>query len=163
MSRSIEIHSDSYLINKIRHLNWGLIILITLVASIGFAALYSAAGGHFTPWASRQMLRFVVGALGMIAVALIDVRFWHRMAYPFYIVVFILLLIVEIMGHIGMGAQRWINLGFIQLQPSELMKIAVVMALARYFHATGTTNMRHITVLIIPLLMIALPVGLVMT
>jgi len=162
MVRMVEIHDDNSMAGKLRYINWTLLLLVTLVASVGFAALYSAAGGSFQPWAIKQMVRFTVGIGGMIFVGMIDIRFWHRMAYPFYIFVFILLVIVEIMGEIGMGAQRWINLGIIQIQPSELMKIAVVMALARYFHAANPEDTRRITFLIPAALLILLPVGLVM-
>lgn len=162
MSRNIEIHDGAGVLQKFRHLDWVLVLLITAVASTGFAALYSAAGGNLDPWASRQMARFSVGIIGMLIVAVIDIRIWHRFAYAFYAVVFVLLIAVEIMGHIGMGAQRWINLGFIQLQPSELMKIALVMALARYFHAGTADSARRFVFLVPAALMILAPVGLVM-
>ncbi len=162
MSRSIEIHTEQSLLQKIIHLNWGLVILVTMVAGLGLTALYSAAGGAMDPWASRQAMRFVVGLAGMFVVALIDVRWWFKLAWPIYFLGLAMLLAVEIMGHIGMGAQRWINLGFIQLQPSELMKIAVVMVLARYFHSRSAEDMRHLTTLVIPALVIFAPVGLVL-
>jgi rod shape determining protein RodA len=161
MARAIHISGGSGTA-RLSDLNWGLIFLISLVACIGFTALYSAAGGSFSPWASRQMVRFVMGFVGMVVIALIDVRWWHRMAYPAYAAGFVLLIVVEIMGHIGMGAQRWINLGFIVLQPSEIMKIALIMAMARYFHAASAQDVRRITFLIPPLLMILLPFGLVL-
>ncbi|MCC6597612.1 MAG: rod shape-determining protein RodA [Alphaproteobacteria bacterium] len=148
--------------SKLWALDWALIILIVMVACIGFIALYSAAEGSFSPWASKQMARFAVAFAGMIVIAIIDIKWWFRFTWLFYVVGLVLLLIVEIMGHIGMGAQRWINLGFMQLQPSELMKIVVVMALARYFHSATLEDMRRITFLIIPLVIILLPVGLVM-
>ncbi|MEH6754404.1 MAG: FtsW/RodA/SpoVE family cell cycle protein, partial [Alphaproteobacteria bacterium] len=119
---------------KLLRLNWELVLLIVLTASIGFAMLYSAANGNFDPWASRQISRFSVGLAMMLVVALIDIRFWLRASYPIYGLCLALLAAVEIMGSIGMGAQRWLDLGFFQLQPSEVMKIAVILALARYFH-----------------------------
>lgn len=162
MSRSITLQSQQSFRHRILALNWGLIFLILVVASVGFAALYSAAGGSFSPWASKQMVRFAVAFFGMIVIAMVDIKWWFRLTWPFYFIGLFLLLVVEIMGHIGMGAQRWINLGFMQLQPSELMKIVVVMALARYFHSATLEDMRRITFLIIPTLLICLPVGLVM-
>lgn len=162
MSGLLSIESPSSLKQKILHLNWALLILIGVVALIGFATLYSAAGASFSPWASRQMVRFLVGVAGMLVVALIDVRWWHRLSYAAYGAGVVMLIIVEIMGHVGMGAQRWIDLGFIQLQPSEVMKIAVIMALARYFHAASLEEVRRLPFLIIPTLMVLLPVGLVM-
>ena len=159
---NISLNTDQPLRRKLRHLNRGLILLIIAVACVGFTALYSAAGGHLDPWASRQMVRGFIGLGGMIIVALIDVRFWYRMAYPIYGVAVILLVLVDIMGKIGMGAQRWIDLGVIQLQPSEIMKIAAVMALARWFHNGRLEDAKRLTFLVMPALAILVPVGLVM-
>lgn len=147
---------------KLSHMGWGLVFLICILATIGFMSLYSAAGGNIDPWASKQFVRFCVGMVGLIFIALIDVKWWFRFAYPIYIIGFISLIFVEIMGHTGMGAQRWINLGFIQIQPSEFMKIAVVLALAKYFHAASYEDMRNIRFLGIGSILIALPVGLVL-
>lgn len=147
---------------KLLHVNWGLLLIVTMIAGLGFTALYSAAGGNFDPWASRQMVRYVF-ALGLaLAIAVVDVRWWYRLSYPAYAIGIVLLVIVEAMGQISMGAQRWINLGFMQIQPSEVMKIAVIMALARYFHGASARDMRRILFLIPPVLMMALPSGLVM-
>jgi len=162
MSGRIEISDNTGLVQRFWHFDWLLLLLITAVACTGFAALYSAAGGQFDPWASRQMMRFAVGVLGMLFIAMIDIRIWHRFAYAIYALCFVMLIAVEVMGHVGMGAQRWINLGFIQLQPSELVKIAVIMALARYFHAGTVENVKRITYLIPPALMVLAPMGLVM-
>ncbi len=162
MTGAITIHSEQSFLRKVRQLNWGLMVLITLVACVGFTALYSAAGGNFSPWASKQLVRFCVGAVIMIAIALTDIRLWYRLSWPCYVVGIILLIAVEVMGHIGMGAQRWIDLGFMQLQPSEVMKIAVVMVLARYFHSATLEDMRSIRFLIVPCLIILAPVALVL-
>jgi rod shape determining protein RodA len=159
---SFDVQHSMTLGQKFSHISWGLVLLITMVACVGFTALYSAGGGSFEPWASRQMMRFVVGMAGLFIVAMIDVRTWYSLAYPIYAVGLIMLVIVEVMGKIGMGAQRWIDLGFIQLQPSEFMKIAVVLALARYFHAARAEDMRRIFFLVPPALLILMPVGLVM-
>ena len=159
---SIKIQSEQGLLEKIQHLNWGLVLIILLIAGIGFTALYSAAGGDFSPWASKQMLRFLVGFVGMFIIALVDIRWWYRLTWPIYFAGLFLLIAVEVMGHIGMGAQRWIDLGFMKLQPSELMKLAVVMALARYFHSATPEDVRQLRSLIIPVLVIGAPVALVL-
>jgi rod shape determining protein RodA len=98
----------------------------------------------------------------MLAVALTDIRFWMRYAYAFYGVMLVLLVAVEIKGTIGMGAQRWIDLGFFQLQPSELMKLALVLALARYFHGADLEDARRMSFLIPPVLLVLVPFGLVL-
>lgn len=162
MAQTITISSHHGIGHKLASLNWGLIILILAVAGIGFASLYAAAGGSISPWAGKQMVRFAIGFIGMIIIALIDIKWWFRMTWPIYFTGFVLLIIVEVMGRIGMGAQRWIDLGFVQIQPSELMKIAVIMALARYFQSATLDDMRRLTFLILPLLIILAPVGLVL-
>ena len=147
---------------KIWQLNWGLVILLCLIAAVGFAMLYSAANGSVEPWASRQMMRFGLALVIMFAVALIDVRHWFRYAYLIYFGSLALLGAVEVMGTIGMGAQRWIDLGFIRLQPSEVMKVALVLALARYFHGVSTEEIGRPTYLLVPIALIVAPAALVL-
>lgn len=147
---------------KLRQMSWTLLLLICLIASIGFAMLYSAAHGSFEPWADRQMVRFVLGLGILIAVAVIDLRFWLRHAYTIYAVAFVLLVYVEIAGEIGMGAQRWIDLGFFQLQPSEIMKISLVLAMARYFHRLNFEDVGRPLYVIWPALLAIAPAGLVL-
>lgn len=162
MINSMFIESDMSLARRISKLNWWLIFLIICVASVGVASLYSAAGGDMSKWASRHVVRFCIGMVGMIIIALMDIRWWYRLTWPIYFVGMGLLLFVELKGHVGMGAQRWINLGFMNLQPSELMKIAVVMALARHFHGSTPEQAKRLSFLIIPALVIAAPVALVL-
>ncbi len=147
---------------KLLHVHWFFVLLVCLMAGIGIAMLYSAANGNFQPWASRHAVRFAIGLAVMLCVAMVDVRVWLRLAYPFYGISLVLLVLVEVMGFIGMGAQRWIDLGYFNLQPSELMKIALVLALARYFHGLGMENIGRPTRLIPPLAMIGLPVALIL-
>jgi rod shape determining protein RodA len=147
---------------KLWHINWSLIALLSVIASVGFLTLYSAAGGSLEPWAVKQMIRFGMGIGLMIAVAVVDIRFWIRHAYIFYAVSLVLLVAVEIKGTIGMGAQRWIDLGFIQLQPSEITKIALILTLARYFHGAALQDIGRPTFLIPPLALVLLPIALVL-
>src|ERR1700674_1988383 len=128
------------LANKIRAIQWGLVLLIALISGIGFAMLYSAANGNLQPWALRQMTRFAIALVPMIAAGLIDVRYWFRSVYWIYAVSLLLVIAVDLRGVAGMGAQRWIDLGVLQLQPAEVMKIALVLALARYFHSRSAEN-----------------------
>ena len=150
------------LADKFRGIQWGLLLLLGLIAAIGFAMLYSAANGEFQPWASRQMIRFGVVLIAVLAVALIDVKYWFRAAYWIYAAALLLVVAVDLRGIIGMGAQRWIAVGSFQLQPSEVMKIALVLALARYFHCLPPENIGRLRYLLVPALMIALPVLLVL-
>src|SRR6266571_437173 len=116
---------------KIRGISWGLVLLIGATACFGIAVLYSAADGNMQPWAAKQLMRFAIGLIPMIAAALLDIRHWYRAAYWVYAVALGLVVAVDVRGFVGMGAQRWIDLGVIQLQPSELMNVALVLALAR--------------------------------
>jgi rod shape determining protein RodA len=148
--------------DKLRGLQWGLVLLLAVISAIGFAMLYSAANGDFQPWASRQMTRFAIALVPMIAAALIDIRYWYRSAYWIYAVALALVIAVDVRGIVGMGAQRWIGLGFMQLQPSEVMKVALVLALARYFHSVSAEDIGRLRYLIVPALMVAFPFVLVL-
>jgi rod shape determining protein RodA len=146
---------------KLRQITWGLALIVTAIACVGFTMLYSAAGGDWDPWASRQMIRFALGFAIMIAVATVDVRIWMKAAYPFYALSLVLLIAVEVMGEIGMGAQRWLDLGFVQIQPAELAKIAIVLAIARHFHGLTHEQIGNPLHLIWPLLLTLVPAFLI--
>ncbi len=148
--------------DKVRGIQWGLVLLIAMISGIGFAMLYSAANGNLQPWASRQMTRFAIVLVPMIAIGLIDVRYWFRSAYWIYGVSLFLVVAVDLRGIAGLGAQRWIDLGVLQLQPSEVMKIALVLALARYFHSLSTENAGRLVYLVAPALLIVVPAALVL-
>ncbi len=148
---------------KLANISFSYVMFILILAGIGVTMLYSAANGSWSPWALNQLLRFGLGFAVMIVFALTDIRVFMRYAYIFYFIALVLLIIVEISGHIGMGAQRWINLGFMKLQPSELMKIALVLALARYFHSSSLQAIESIRGIILPGLMVLFPAVLVMT
>ena len=150
------------LADKLRGIQWGLVFLVATVSGLGFAMLYSAANGDVQPWASRQMVRFAIAFVPMIAAALVDIRWWYRVAYWIYGIALLLVLAVDLRGVVGMGAQRWIDLGFLQLQPSEFMKIALVLALARYFHNRSGENVGRILYLIVPAFLVAVPSVLVL-
>ncbi len=147
---------------KLISINWLLALLIAAVAGVGFAMLYSAADGSMQPWAERQMMRFAIAFVVMIVVATIDIRIWLRYAYVLYFVALALLVAVEVAGYVGMGAQRWISLGVINVQPSELMKIALVLALARYYHAGAIEDIGRITQLFIPVMLALVPTALIL-
>jgi rod shape determining protein RodA len=147
---------------KLWQVNWGLVLLLAVVCGIGFAMLYSAANGSWSPWASRQMIRFVFGLCLLLGTAMVDIRHWMRFAYPIYLVSLLLLGAVDVVGADAMGAQRWLDLKVIQLQPSELMKVALILALARYFHSIGPDQIGRIPLLFVPLAMVVVPVLLVL-
>ena len=148
---------------KFQNISFSFVLLLCILAGVGVVMLYSAANGSWSPWALNQLMRFGLGFAVMMVLAFVDVRIFMRYAYLFYFVSLVLLIIVEVEGHIGMGAQRWINLGFMKLQPSELMKIALVLALARYFHSSSLQSIESTKGLITPALMVLFPAFLVMT
>ena len=147
---------------KLWQINWTFALLVSLIAGIGFAMLYSAAGGQLEPWSSRQMMRFGAGFAAMIVFAIIDIRIWLRYAYVIYFASLVLLAAVEATGSVGMGAQRWLNFGFINVQPSEIVKITLILALARSFYASRVEDVERMTHLFVPAAMLALPVVLVL-
>ncbi|MCZ6523183.1 MAG: rod shape-determining protein RodA [Alphaproteobacteria bacterium] len=150
------------LAHKLWNTSWFLLFLLGALAAVGVAMLYSAADGSFEPWAWRHLIRFAIGIALLFLVALVDIRFWLRSAYLLYAGAFVLLAAVEVMGAQGMGAQRWVDLGGFRLQPSELMKIALVVALARYFHGLTTDQVRRLPYLLVPAALVAAPAALVL-
>ena len=146
---------------KFFSISFSYVLFICVLAMIGIVVLYSAANGHWSPWAVNQLIRFGMGFVLMIVLALMDIRIFMRYAYVLYFVTLVLLIAVEIGGHIGMGAQRWINLGLFKIQPSELMKISLVLALARYFHASSLQNIQTIRGILIPTFMAIVPAALI--
>lgn len=156
------IENDHGILSRFSQFNWGLLLLIATITCIGVASLYSAAGGSFSPWAIKHIIRFALGVFILFVVAMINIRLWFKLTWLIYFGGIFLLIVVEAIGHVGMGAQRWIDLGFMKLQPSELMKLAVVMALARYFHSATPEDMRRIRFLIVPVIIVFFPVSLVL-
>ena len=147
---------------KVFQINWLLVLLVTSIACIGFAMLYSAANGNWSPWAIRQASVFGGGVVLMLFIALVDIRLWLRYAYVLYFLALLALVAVELFGEERKGAQRWISLWVIDLQPSEPMKVMLVLALARYFHGISIEDIGRPTVLIVPLLLIAAPAALIL-
>ena len=148
--------------DRIARVDWILAALVLVIACFGFVVLFSAAEGRAAPSARPQAIRFAVFAAFMLAIALVDLRFWLRWAYAFYGATLVLLAAVEAKGVVGGGAQRWIALGPVALQPSEVMKIALTLALARYFHRLGVDEAGRLRALLPPLAMAAAPAALVL-
>lgn len=148
---------------KILFLNWPLIFLLTAVAGTGFLMLYSVAGGNLETWAEPQMKRFGVGLIAMIAVGLTPIWFWRNVSGVIYTIALLLLLAVEFVGDIGMGAQRWLDLGPLRLQPSEIMKIGLVMLLAAYYDWLPAEKVSSPIWVALPVALILMPTFLVLT
>ena len=150
-------------LRKLLFLNWPLALLLTTVACFGFLMLYSVAGGSFQPWAEPQMKRFALGMAVMVIIGMVPIWFWRNVAGVAYLLSLALLLFVEFFGTVGMGAQRWIDLGFMRLQPSELAKITLVMLLAAYYDWLPVKKVSHPLWVALPVVLILLPTFLVLT
>ena len=147
---------------KLLHANWAIVILLTAVACIGFLMLYSVAGGDLGRWAEPQMKRFALGVVVMMIIGLVPIWFWRNMAGLAYLGALGLLILVEFFGVVGMGAQRWIDLGFMRLQPSEVMKIALVMILAAYYDWLPLSKVSRPFWVLLPVGLILTPTALVL-
>jgi rod shape determining protein RodA len=142
---------------KLMLINWPFLLLITAITLIGVAALYSVAGGSLEPWASRHVVRYCLGLALLFIVALSDLRWWLRAAYPLYLLALVLLALVILIGVESGGAKRWLGYGEMSFQPTEMMKIALVLALARYYQWLPPNRVSWPHAVLPPLLMIGAP------
>ncbi len=150
------------LVKRLQGISWIVLLLTLLLGAGGIAMLYSAAGGDWTPWASAHAIRFALGLVLILTIAALPQRFLYQTAYLWYGLGIALLVVVEVMGQMGMGAQRWINLGGMTIQPSEFMKLAIILALARFFHNLHPMDRTRIIWMIPPLILIAIPTALIL-
>jgi rod shape determining protein RodA len=149
------------LVVKFSEVDWTLCVVLCLIAGAGGLMLYSIAGSAWKPWAAPQMIRFGLCLLLMMGLAMLDLRVWFIAAYPVYAIGLLLLLGVAVHGHASLGATRWLDIGPIRIQPSEIMKIGLVLALARFYHGLSADQARLSWWLLIPAILIAIPVALV--
>ena len=160
--RDPSVLASGGLLSKLFRINWTYVVLICALAAVGYVALYAAAGGNAEPYASKHIIRFGVGLVMMLGIAMVDIRFIARLSWIAYAGGVGLLLLVMKLGHVGKGAQRWIEFGGIQWQPSEFMKIALIMALAAWFHRASYERAGNPLFLIPPVLAVLVPVGLIL-
>jgi len=159
--RLLRAEPDFGLLTKLFQISWVYVLLLCALAAAGYVALYSAGGGP-EPYAARHFLRFACGLVMALSLAMLDIRFIARFSWPFYAVALVLLILTLRMGHVGKGAERWLELGPVQLQPSELMKVALAMALAAWFHRASWERMANPLFLLPPALAVLLPIGLIL-
>jgi rod shape determining protein RodA len=146
---------------KFMEVDWTFCLVLAMIAGVGGLMLFSIAGASWEPWADKHLLRFGVYFVIMIALAMCDLRWWFAAAYPIYGLGLVLLVAVDLVGDISLGAQRWLQLGPVRFQPSEVMKIGLVLALARYYHGLSSDSARLSWRLLIPAAMIVVPFLLV--
>ena len=155
-----ETHRALSIFQKLSRVNWTVVVLVLLLAGIGVATLYSVAGGSFEPWAQRHAVRCAMGLAVLLACALIPVRFWMHAAVPVYLVALGFLAAVPLVGTEAMGAKRWLSLGGMTIQPSEFMKVALVLMLARYYAALPAAAVSRVGWVCVPLVLMAVPIVL---
>ncbi len=146
---------------KITEIDWRLALVLTAIAGLGAMILYSAAGNHWGPWADKHLIRYGLCLIVMLGLSLIGLRYWFTAAYPVYALALILLLAVPVIGHSALGAKRWIGTNSFQIQPSEIMKVGLVLALARFYHGMTSREAAMSWKLLIPAALIGAPVLLV--
>ena len=146
---------------KLSRFSWGLFIPMCLVLAASIVVLYSAGGGAWRPFALSQLIKIVLGFGVFFFAAFTNIKTWIKSAYIIYAVALIMIVLVTFIGHTGMGAQRWLNLGFFHVQPSEFIKIALVLALARYFAWMNSVELSQIKNYMVPGLMLLVPFGLI--
>lgn len=154
--------SRTKIFHALERINWPVFMLVMFLTGVGLMMQYSAGGGHWKPWAYSQSLRFFPGFVVMMAITFTPIQIIMRYSYLAYLGCLLLLVAVEVAGHMGMGAQRWIALGPVNLQPSELMKLAAILALARYLHDVHPYERPSPLVLIIPVLILVAPAVLIL-
>ncbi len=147
---------------KFLAMNWLFVLCVGLLAGVGYTALYSAAGGSPTPYANSQIFRFFGALLLMFAIAMVDIRVIAKFSWVAYALGILLLLVVMKFGHTGLGAKRWITVGGMEIQPSELMKLFLILALASYLHRASYERVANLLFLLPAVLIILLPVGLIL-
>ena len=153
---------DSLIPVPLAQIPWRLILLVAMIGGFGLVVLYSAAGGSLKPWAWSQGLRFVVFLMAAIALSRVREEQIRKVAFPAYIILVLLLMAVEAFGFVGGGSQRWLDLGFIRLQPSELMKPTIVLVLARFYDQLPASETRRFTAIWPAAVLMGVPAALVL-
>jgi len=148
---------------KLRSFDFVLLFCILILGLISNLSMYSTDGGEFLYHSKSHFIRFVVFFIMMIILSFISLRFWHASAYFFYVIVLAFLVWASLYGITASGSQRWINLYFINLQPSELMKIAIIVCFARYYHRTQINNIASFKNIIISIMILIIPIVLVLS
>lgn len=149
-------------LKKLARVRISILLILLLITAMGLVMLYSVSGKSLSPWVNRQLLHFLIAFGVMLITLMLPLRFWYSQAYGLYGFSLLTLLWVELSGFTGMGAQRWINLYFLKVQPSEFVKLTVILALARYLHDLPEGQIKKMKSLAVPLLLIFIPVGLVL-
>ena len=155
------LSDKSTFFQKLRSLDYIMLLCILILGIISSFAMYSTDGGELLYHSESHIIRFVVFFTMMILISFVNIKTWHTFGYLFYLVVLTLLIWASLFGITASGSQRWINLYFINLQPSELMKIAIIICFAKYYHRIQLSNVNRIKNIVIPILILFIPIALV--
>ena len=164
MILSTSLNSTSYsFIDKLKAVDYFLIIIVAIIGSISVFSIYSTESGNFSFYTKNHLTRFLVFFSMFLVLSFVRVSFWYRQAYIFYILGILLLLLVIFFGISASGSKRWINLFIMNLQPSELMKIAIIVCFARYYHRIQSSDIQSYKYLLQPIILLLIPCYLVIT
>ena len=148
---------------KLRSFDYTLLLCILIIGIISCFSMYSTDGGDLLYHSKSHIIRFGVFFTMMIFLSFLSIRFWHSMGYFFYLVVLLLLIAASLYGVSAQGSQRWINLYFLNIQPSELMKISIIIFFAKYYHRSSIQSVNSFKNLIIPIVVLIIPILLVIS
>ena len=156
------IHTSKYsFFDKLLSIDYYLIFIVILIGSISVFAIYSTEGGEFSYYTKNHLIRLVAFFIMFLILSFVKITFWYRNAYIFYLFCFFLLVVVLLFGITASGSKRWVNLYFLNLQPSELMKIAIIVCFARYYHRIQSVDIQSYRFLLIPIILLIVPCYLV--
>ena len=158
------IHTSKYsFFDKLLAIDYFLIFIVILIGAISVFAIHSTEGGEFSYYTKNHLIRLVAFFVMFLFLSFVKITFWYRNAYIFYLICLFLLIIVMLFGITASGSKRWVNLYFLNLQPSELMKIAIIVCFARYYHRIQSVDILDYRFLLIPVVLIIIPCYLVVT
>ena len=158
------IHTSKYsFFDKLLAIDYFLIFIVILIGAISVFAIHSTEGGEFSYYTKNHLIRLVVFFVMFLFLSFVKITFWYRNAYIFYLICLFLLIIVMLFGITASGSKRWVDLYFLNLQPSELMKIAIIVCFARYYHRIQSVDIQSYRFLLIPVILIIIPCYLVIT
>ena len=164
MILSTSLNSTSYsFIDKLKAVDYFLIIIVAIIGSISVVSIYSTESGNFSFYTKNHLTRFLVFFSMFLVLSFVRVSVWYRQAYIFYILGILLLLLVIFFGISASGSKRWINFFIMNLQPSELMKIAIIVCFARYYHRIQSSDIQSYKYLLQPIILLLIPCYLVIT
>ena len=161
MSSFYQIRTSLSIIDRIREINIFLICLLLITFLFGLLSLYSVADANFNPWARNHLIRFVISAILFFIISVIDIKIILKLAYPLFFINILALVLIMFIGTETYGATRWIRIAGVSLQPSEFIKVSLILCLAKYYHSIPIIEASKISRMIIPVIITLIPVGLV--